>query len=637
MPKAFSKSSRPGAKSGAKPGHVLMVNKPAFTLQQQPPEETPPLSETIALGAAYDAPKLFNVAAQILGDSASSEALRILNEQTAHIKKTETLLALREALLRFKEGDWQGGGQLALKALHVDEKCGEAWHFLAIAREKCSDLPTALTCYETALRLTPDNPYIANDLGRLAYRLGITDMAQKFFRYFLEKVPGHAEAINNLATVLREDSRYDEAIDLLRAAINDNPTDAQLWNALGTVVNGQGDIENAIIFYQEALRHDPNHVHAIYNYAGIEAFIGDPNTALSMNMKALPKFSDPANIRTCKLSIAFCYMLLLDYDNAWKWYTSREDDANLDKMHYLIDRPRWKQGDHLRGKRIFVSAEQGLGDEVMFSNILSDLIEEVGPDGHVSIGVEPRLVSLYRRSYPDCTVFRHHTTKHKGLTVRLFPDMTNWESYDCWAIMGDFLGRYRRRPEDFDATRAFLVPDPERVTYWKGVLNALNDKPKIGLLWKSAIKHSRRDRGYSPFQQWLDVLSVEGVQIVNLQYGNTTEELAEAEAMGLDIWTPPGIDLKMDLDDLAALCAALDCVMGPANATSNIAGAVGTTVWMNSARNPWNCLGLDHWPWYPSTRAFFTSSLLDWSEPMAEMRDALIETFVGATPKAQVA
>ncbi len=615
-----------------------MANKPAFTLQVQPAEDDLPPLETISSAVTpYEAPKAFNVAAQIFGDSGSGEALRILNEQTAHIKQRDTLVALREAMLRFRDGDWEGGGELALKALHVDEKCGEAWHFLAIAREKCNDLPTALTCFETALRLTPDNPYIANDLGRLAYRLGIQDMAQKFFRYFLEKVPGHCEAINNLATVLREDSRYDEAIDLLRDALHANPNDPQLWNALGTVVTAQGDLDNAIIFYQESLRHDPEYVHAIYNYAGLEAFLGDPSVALSMNMKALPKFTDPANIRTCKMSIAFCHMLLRDYDAAWKWYTSREDDSNLDKMHFLIDRPRWQQGDHLRGKRIFVSAEQGLGDEVMFSNILPDLIEEVGPEGHVSIGVEPRLVSLYQRSFPQCTVFRHHTTKHKTLTVRLFPDMQNWEAYDCWAIMGDFLGRYRRRPEDFDATQAFLVPDPDRVAHWKGVLNAVNDKPKIGVLWKSAIKHSRRDRGYSPFQQWMDVLSVEGVQIVNLQYGDTSVELAEAEAMGLDIWTPPGIDLKMDLDDLAALCAALDCIMGPANATSNIAGAVGTTVWMNSPRNPWNCLGLDRWPWYPSTRVFFSSSLTDWSGAMTEMRNALIETFVGKTPKADVA
>lgn len=638
MPKAFSKPTRPGAKSGAKPGHALMVQKPAFALQLDTTATDAALPQpAMSAETPFEAPKLFNVAAQIMGDSASSEALRILNEQTAHIKKVETLTLLREAMLRFKEGNWQEGGQLALKTLHVDEKCGEAWHFLAIAREKCFDLPTALTCYETALRLTPDNPYIANDLGRLAYRLGITDVAEKFFRYFLEKVPGHGEAINNLATVLREESRYDEAIDLLRSAIGDNPTDAQLWNALGTVVNGQGDMENAAIFYQEALRHDPNHVHAIYNYGGIEAFLGDPAVALKMHLKALPMFSDAANIHTCKLSIAFCYMLLHDYDNAWKWYTSREQEETIDKMHYLIDRPRWKLGDHLRGKRIFVSAEQGLGDEVMLSNLLSDLIEEVGPDGHVSIGVEPRLVALYRRSYPNCTVFRHHTTKHKAMTVRLFPDMNDWSQYDYWAIMGDFLARYRRKPADFDGVGAFLVPDPDRVAHWKSMLNALNDKPKIGVLWKSAIKHSRRDRYYSPFQQWADVLNVEGVQIVNLQYGDTAAELAEAKAMGLDIWTPPGIDLKMDLDDLAALCAAMDCVMGPANATSNIAGAVGTTVWMNAPRNSWNCLGLNRWPWYPSTRVFFSSSLIDWSATMNEMRDALIDTFVGKTPKADVA
>ncbi|MBP2158921.1 MULTISPECIES: tetratricopeptide repeat protein [Asticcacaulis] len=638
MPKPFSKPSRPGVKSGAKPAHALMVNKPAFKLDLPDADGTLAVSETIALhGVAFDERKPFNVAAQIMGDSASTEALRILNEQTAHIKKFETLTLLREALVRFKAADWSGGGQLALKALHVDEKCGEAWHILAIAREKCADLPTALTCYETALRLTPDNPYIANDLGRLSYRLGILDMAQKFFLFFLERMPSHGEAINNLASVLREESKFEEAIEILRLAINNTPNDPQLWNALGTVVNGQGDVDNATIFYREALRHDPNNCHALYNLAGLVSFTEHPSVALELHMKALPKFADPENAHTCRLAIAFCYMHMRDYENAWKWYAARNEDQTIDKIYYLIDRPRWTLGDHLRGKRIFVSAEQGLGDEVMFATILPELIEEVGPEGHVSIGVESRLVPLFQRSFPNCTVFRHHTTKHHTKTVRIFPDVTNWSDYDYYGIMGDFLARYRRRPEDFDGTRAFLTPDPERIAHWKGVLNALNDKPKIGVLWKSAVKHARRDRYYSPFEQWKDVLSVEGVQIVNLQYGDTSQELAEAEAMGLDIWTPPGIDLKKDLDDLSALCAALDCVMGPANATSNIAGAAGTLVWMMTPRHSWNCMGLDRWPWYPSSRIFLTSNLSDWSAPMTEMRNALIETFVGKAPKAQVA
>ncbi len=637
MSKAFSrtKASRP-----AKAGHALLVKKPGFTLSSQQPAQvawTPPVSDSLVGETPFEANKPYNVAAQIFGDAASSDALRILHEQTTHIKAFGALNLLRKALELFKAGDWRGGGDLALEALHIDEKCGEAWHILAISREKCSDLPSALTCYETALRLTPDHPYIANDLGRLAYRLAIHDMAEKFFLFFLERVPGHPEAVNNLASVYREASRFDEAIDILRSAITQKPDDPQLWNALGTVVNAQGDVDNAVIFYQEALRYDPDYVHALYNYANLEALYGDPKAALEKFMRALPMFTDPMNAHTCKLSIAFTYLHTLDYDNGWKWYEARHKDDTLEKVHYLINRPEWRPGESLRGKRIFVSAEQGLGDEVMFANILPDLIEEVGPDGHVSIGVEPRLVPLFQRSYPDCTVVRHHTTKHKGLTVRLFPAITDWDSYDYWTIMGNLLARYRRRPEDFAAARAFLTPDPERVAHWKNLLNELNDKPKVGVLWKSLIKNSRRDRYYSPFQQWMNVLNVEGIQIVNLQYGDTTEEMAEAEAMGVNIWTPPGIDLKMDLDDLAALCAAMDCVLGPANATSNIAGAVGATIWMSAPERSWNCLGTDRFPWYPSSRVFFSPSLTDWSQSMLEMREALIAEFVGGSPKAQVA
>jgi hypothetical protein len=194
--------------------------------------------------------------------------------------------------------------------------------------------------------------------------------------------------------------------------------------------------------------------------------------------------------------------------------------------------------------------------------------------------------------------------------------------------MGDFLSRYRSSPEAFPRPNTFLKPDPERIAYWKAILSGVNDTPKVGVLWKSLIKHSRRDRYYSPFEQWADILSIEGIQFVNLQYGDTTEEMAQAREMGLDIWTPPGIDLKNDLDDLAALCVAMDCLLGPSNATSNIAGACGAKIWILGTPNAWNCLGTDHLPWYPTSRVFESETLLDWSGAFAAMRDALIEEFV---------
>ena len=601
---------------------------------KSPPSSSKPFAPELKGAAAVPfQPQAFNPAQdlgkQILGDSGSSEVLRLLQAQTDHIKRADTLILVREALLAFKRGDWETGGEAALKALHVDEKSGQAWHILAIAREKAGDLASALTCFETALKLMPDDVGIINDLGRLAYRLELNDLAEKFFKKFLESEPNHPEAVNNLASVMREANRLDEAIEILRTAIGVHPENPQLWNALGTVVNARGDLANAAVFYNETLRHDPRHVHGHYNLGNALLNMGDIKGAREHLEIALPIFMDAVNINTCKLSIAFTYLAEGDLRPGWEWYQARDKDGTNAKVQYLIDIPQWKTGEPVKGKRIFVAAEQGLGDEIMFAGTIRELIAEVGPDGHVAIGVEPRLVPLFARSFPDCTVVKHHTTLYKTRPVTLFPDVTDWSQYDCWAIMGQFLGRYRNSVADFARTGVFLTPDPERVAYWQAQLAALNGKPKIGVLWKSLINHSRRNRYYSPFEQWKDIIAVEGVQFVNLQYGDVSEELAEAKRLGLDIWTPPGIDLKQDLDDLAALCAAMDCVLGPANATSNIAGAVGTEIWIISPVGAWNSLGTDRFPWYEKSRVFFTASMVDWGPVMAEVRQAVIDTYTG--------
>jgi len=561
-------------------------------------------------------------ARQIMGDSGSTEALRILAEANEHIRRLDMLNLLRDALQKFNKGEWAAGGELARQALLIDEHCAEAWHVLGVACDKCDRFTTALACYEAALKLQPDNVSISSDLGRLAYRMGITDMAEKFFRYHLEKCPDNIEAINNLATTLREASKSDEAIALLQAYIPRHPREPQLWNALGTVMNAIGDMENAKLFYRETLRFDPTHVHATYNLGN--CLVGEE--AIELLERALPLFKDPANIQTCKLSLAFANLGVGRLTKGWEWYAARTRHAGNDTVYYVIQKPRWQPGEAVAGKRLFISAEQGLGDEILFANILRNLRDDIGEGGALSVGIEPRLAPLFRRSFPDIDFQRHHTTRHENRTVRLFPDVTDWEQYDAWTIMGDFLGRYRDRIEDFPEAPGFLTPDPERVAYWRQVLAELNGKPKIGLLWKSLIKHARRDRYYSPFEDWKPVLELQGAQFINLQYGDTAEEIEAAARAGIDIWTPPGIDLKNDLDDLAALCVAVDVIVSPSVATSNIAGACGVPVFLMMPEHGWTALGTDRYPWYPNTRVFFTRSLSDWLPVMNAIADALIET-----------
>lgn len=120
------------------------------------------------------------------------------------------------------------------------------------------------------------------------------------------------------------------------------------------------------------------------------------------------------------------------------------------------------------------------------------------------------------------------------------------------------------------------------------------------------------------------MLATPGVTFVNLQYGESAEELARArEELGVEIWNPPGINLKDDLDDVAALTCALDLTVGFANATTNIAAACGTETWIISVPGAWTRLGTDHMPWYPTARVFLPEEFAVWEPVMAEVAAAI--------------
>ena len=124
------------------------------------------------------------------------------------------------------------------------------------------------------------------------------------------------------------------------------------------------------------------------------------------------------------------------------------------------------------------------------------------------------------------------------------------------------------------------------------------------------------------------VLTTPGVTFVNLQYGESAAEIVQAkQELGIDIWTPPGINLKDDLDDVAALTCALDLTIGFANATTNIAAACGAPTWMISVPGAWTRLGTEEMPWYPATRIFLPRDFGVWDPVMADVAIALATKF----------
>ncbi len=484
----------------------------------------------------------------------------------------------------------------------------------ALSCEAAGDLAGALDAWQAALAAEPQSLDIVARLADLAFRLAMFDMAEQFYAHLITRGVQGGEVVSAYAACLREQGRYDEAIDLLKSLLGQAPEDAGLWEALGTVMAAKGDNDTALIFFNEALRLKPDHLNARFNRGHALMELGQVRAGLADTLACAEAFTDPGNRQSAELVSAHALLALGDLAAGWRRYEGRHKRGTPQEVRYDIPLPR--HSGSLSG-HLFLSAEQGLGDEILYASLIPEIAKSVR---RLGIGVEPRLVSLFARSFPEATVVAHRTRTIAGRTVRGFEGM-DWKNFDRWALMGDFLGPLRSTIACYPLDNVFLTPDPVRVEHWRKALPY--GRPRVGLLWKSLKSSALRDRYFSPFEQWRRVLSLPDIQFVNLQYGDTTVEMAEARAAGFDIVTPDGIDLKQDLDDLAALCRACDVVIGPSNATTNIAGACGADLWLISAPNAWLRLGADNYPWYPKARIFSPPSLTDWAPAMAEIRMAL--------------
>ncbi len=295
-----------------------------------------------ALQVAAPALKPARLSADNLGQAGSNEALNRLNTAITELKALSIAPMLQRAVDAIRAEDHATGCDWALKALQQDERSGFAWYLLAIARERAGDFASAVSAYELALKLLPDHGEVANDMGRLAFRMDMAPEAEKLFRHFLARYPDHPEGANNLACAIRDQGRDAEAIDILRPAILKTPDVPMLWNTMGTILADQGDFTTSQVFFQEALRLDPKFPKARYNLGNARLMDGDAAGALEDCDTALAGDLPEDDRQMMLLARSTILICLGRIGEGWDDYEARLHPQFRGVTQVLLDRPRWE-------------------------------------------------------------------------------------------------------------------------------------------------------------------------------------------------------------------------------------------------------------------------------------------------------
>jgi len=478
---------------------------------------------------------------------------------------------------------------------HVGQ--ARAYHALGCAAD-------AIDSLEVALALDPRCVPALRLLAGLRRDRGEEGAALELLQQAAQIAPTRSEVLLELGVLLNRCGRTDAAIETYAQAIRTNPRDPGAHVNLGLIHLQQlGDAQAAEAEFRTALALSPDHVGAAANLGLALHDQGRYAEALSCYRKGEEDHPDCVEFRWNR---AVTELATGDYRNGWEGYAlrfARAGGRNVERFAF----PDWR-GERIVTGKLLVLAEQGLGDEIMFASCLPDLATLV--DDGVVLECSPRLAALFERSFPDVAI--HGADRHASLEwLSRYPEIV------AKVPIGSLPRYLRSEVGQFVSHAGYLRADPTRTQRFCERLQRLaNGAYTVGLSWRAGTRATRGALRSLDLDLLQPLCDLPNIRPVCLQHGLGQAELVRARAMSMLTLD----DIGADFEDVAALIAALDCVVSAANTNAHLAAALGrpTRILLNSA-SEWRWRrDTPTTPWYPQAELLRAPYPDHWEPAVAE-------------------
>ena len=148
----------------------------------------------------------------------------------------------------------------------------------------------------------------------------------------------------------------------------------------------------------------------------------------------------------------------------------------------------------------------------------------------------------------------------------------------------------------------------------------------IGIGWRSLNSSWLKAPMTSNLNDWGPIFELPGVNLINLQCDSVTAEIsALEERVGVQINQFAELDLKNDLDEVAALMVNLDLIVSCRCWLVHLAGALGVPVISFSLPPNAHMFGLGYNPWAPNTKIIYGDAEENWHRVLAKIAQCIRE------------
>lgn len=483
-----------------------------------------------------------------------------------------------------------------------------------------------------------------------------------------------ARATKLLGAVRHQRQDVKGAAAAFKTATELAPTDAEAWAALGLMLAGLDETEQAIDALHHAVTHDPMHLAARKNLALAQMKMQrTEDAALHYRELCQREPDDPANWVWLGHAAAILGQLQVAYDAYAKALDIDPNNLNVSLTMALIERDlgdfehsttrlvglyaaapsnavaafvlaqnylqqgdfkngfalyerRWERpgmarpsfaapqwtGQDLAGKTITIFDEQGLGDTFQFARFIS-VVEAQG--AKIRLHVRPKLRAVLSNLAG---------AQETDFVATLTEEDENGDPSDFHCpLMSLPFGLSIASATDIPHSTPYLAPDDDLVEYWREKLHPEFSKPglKVGLIWQGDPQ-SQSEKGRSPPSAALrPLIQNNGVQFFLLQKYVGREDLSPFE--GRNNVTDLGDCLDLGPNafvDTAAVMTLLDAVVTSDTGPAHLAGALGVRTGVLLKKVPewrWGIRGTST-PWYPSMTLFRQKHLGDWNDPVQQ-------------------